>query len=246
VLAGGSGTRLLPLSKVTNKHLLPVGQKPMIYYPIEKLVAAGITDILIVTGTNHMGDIVRCLGSGTDFGCTFTYKVQDAAGGIAQALGLAKGFAYGERVCVILGDNMFEDDLTEIVQEYNVQERGARVVLKMVPNLARYGIAMVNSEDTITQIVEKPSKDELAKLSELKDNKGAFAVTGIYFYDQRVYTIIDKLAPSRRGELEITDVNNAYLEWGELKHSCLNGWWTDAGTHESLYMANTLISDMDR
>jgi glucose-1-phosphate thymidylyltransferase len=229
VLAGGNGTRLMPLTKVTNKHLLPVGTDPMIYYPIKKLIEADIKDILIVTGTNHMGDIVGCLGSGKDFGCTFTYKVQDESGGIAQALGLARGFCYGERMCVILGDNILEDSLDQYVKEYNKQIRGAMVLLKEVDHPSRYGVAEIDN-CSIRRIIEKP-----------KDPKSNFAVTGVYFYDQRVFDIIDTLRPSGRGELEITDVNNAYIEWGELKYATLKGYWTDAGTHESLFHATQLV-----
>ena len=242
LLAGGNGTRLLPLTTCTNKHLLPVGQKPMIFYPIEKLVAAGITDILIVTGTDHMGSIVQTLGSGKDFGCTFTYKVQDDAGGIAQALGLARGFCYGERMCVILGDNIFEDDLTLWANEFNKQERGARIILKLVSNLDRFGIAVTDNDKRIREIVEKPDAAELNRLHDNNEYTGYFAVTGVYFYDQKVFDIIDSLQPSGRGELEITDVNNKYLEWGELQYSTMEKGWTDAGTHSSLWFANQMMS----
>jgi len=203
ILAGGSGSRLMPLTKVTNKHLLPVAGKPMLYYPIQKLTEAGITDILVVTGTNHMGDIVRCLGSGRAFGCSFTYRVQDEAGGIAQALSLAK----------------------------------------MVPNLERYGIAVTNDAGKVCQIIEKPDATKLNELQDSVEYTGFFAVTGIYFYDQRVFDIIDELKPSKRGELEITDVNNRYLEWGELRYSMLENGWTDAGTPHSLWFANQLLSE---
>ena len=205
VLAGGNGTRLLPLTTCINKHLLPVGLKPMIFYPIEKLVEAGITDILIVTGTEHMGSIVQTLGSGKDFGCTFTYKVQDEAGGIAQALGLARGFCYGERMCVILGDNIFEDSLASWVNEFEKQERGARIILKLVTDLARFGIAMTDKDNKLREIIEKPDEKEIERLNTHKDYKGFHAVTGIYFYDQRVFDIIDTLKPSDRGEVEITE-----------------------------------------
>jgi len=243
ILAGGSGSRLMPLTKVTNKHLLPVAGKPMLYYPIQKLTEAGITDILVVTGTNHMGDIVRCLGSGRDFGCSFTYRVQDEAGGIAQALSLARGFCYGERMCVLLGDNIFEDDLGALVADFQQQDRGARVVLKMVPNLERYGIAVTNDAGKVCQIIEKPDATKLNELQDSVEYTGFFAVTGIYFYDQRVFDIIDELKPSKRGELEITDVNNRYLEWGELRYSMLENGWTDAGTPHSLWFANQLLSE---
>lgn len=242
VLAGGNGTRLLPLTKVTNKHLLPVGKSPMIFYPIRKLVDAGITDILIVTGTDHMGDIVGCLGSGKDFGCSFTYKVQDEAGGIAQALGLARGFCHGQRMCVILGDNIFEDDLAHWVNEFNQQERGARIILKLVTDLSRFGIAAINRENKIEKIIEKPKDTDLERLHRDAIYKGFYAVTGIYFYNQDVFDIIDSLKPSDRGELEITDVNNAYLKHNELSYSIMDKGWTDAGTHYSLWFANQMIN----
>ncbi len=213
----------------------------MIFYPIEKLVTAGITDILIVTGTDHMGSIVQTLGSGKDFGCTFTYKVQDEAGGIAQALGLARGFCYGERMCVILGDNIFEDDLTPWVNEFNNQERGSMVILKLLSNLQRFGIAVIDKAKKLREIVEKPDAAELNRLHDNEDYTGYFAVTGIYFYDNKIFDIIDSLKPSGRGELEITDVNNKYLEWGELQYSIMENWWNDCGTFESLYMSNELL-----
>ena len=241
LLAGGNGTRLLPLTTCINKHLLPVGQKPMIFYPIEKLIEAGITDILIVTGTEHLGSIVQTLGSGRAFGCTFTYKVQDEAGGIAQALGLARGFCYGERMCVILGDNIFEDSLVPWVNSFTKQERGARIILKLVTNLDRFGIAVTDKAKKLREIVEKPNSRELDRLHETEEYKGFHAVTGIYFYDQRVFDIIDILKPSDRGELEITDVNNKYLEWGELQYSIMENWWHDCGTFESLYISNELV-----
>jgi len=241
VLAGGTGSRLLPLTTVVNKHLLPVGQKPMIFYPIEKLIEAGITDILIVTGTEHMGSIVQTLGSGKDFGGTFTYKVQDASGGIAEALGLARGFCYGERLCVILGDNIFEDDLSFWLSEFNKQERGARIILKLLPNLERFGIAVTDQDKRIREIIEKPDADTLNRLHDNKEYTGCHAITGIYFYDQKVFDIIDTLKPSARGELEITDVNNRYLEWGELQYSIMDKWWNDCGTFDSLHTSNELI-----
>jgi len=241
VLAGGSGTRLAPLTNVINKHLLPVGKKPMIFYPIEKLVAAGITDILIVTGTDHMGSIVQTLGSGKEFGCTFTYKVQDTAGGIAQALGLARGFCHGESMCVILGDNIFEDNLSPWVAAFNKQEFGARIIVKLVPNLARFGIAVTDKHKNLRMIVEKPDANTLNKLHDNKDYTGVYAVTGVYFYDYQVFDIIDTLTPSGRDELEITDVNNKYLERGKLQYSTMENWWHDCGTFESLYISNELI-----
>jgi glucose-1-phosphate thymidylyltransferase len=230
ILAGGTGSRLFPLTKVTNKHLLPVGKKPMIYYPIEKLVRAGIAQVLIVTGVEHMGDVVNLLGSGRDFGCAFTYKVQDEAGGIAQALGLASDFARDEPMCVILGDNVFEDELSEHVLAYErAGGRGARILLKEVADPGRFGVAEV-AGDRIVSIEEKPKRP-----------KSRLAVTGIYMYDPQVFAIIAGLKPSARGELEITDVNNAYLARGELRFGILRGWWTDAGTFDSLEQANRLV-----
>ena len=218
VLAGGTGSRLMPLTKVTNKHLLPVGRKPMIYYPIEKMTSIGIEEILIVTGIEHMGDVVSLLGSGKQFGCRFTYKVQDEAGGIAQALGLAENFAQGKSVVIILGDNLFEASLKDHADRFISQKIGARVLLKKVSNPKRFGVAQV-SDGRITGIEEKPEKP-----------KSDYAITGIYFYDNSVFDVIRALKPSARGELEITDVNNAYIEQGRLAYDILDGWWTDAGT----------------
>jgi glucose-1-phosphate thymidylyltransferase len=231
VLAGGTGSRLYPLTKVTNKHLLPVGRKPMIFYPVEKLVRAGIEEILIVTGVDHMGDVVNLLGSGKDFGCRFTYRVQDEAGGIAQALGLARHFARGDRMAVILGDNIFESELAGHVRAFEAQPRGARILLQKVPDPGRYGVAEVSGEK-IVGIEEKP-----------KEPRSDLAVTGIYFYDDAVFDLITTLKPSRRGELEITDVNNGYLARGELSWALLEGWWTDAGTFDSLDHANRLARE---
>ena len=229
ILAGGTGSRLMPLTKVTNKHLLPIGQKPMIYYPIEKLTSIGIEEILIVTGIEHMGDVVSLLGSGTQFGCRFTYKVQDKAGGIAQALGLAENFAQRQPLVVILGDNIFEANLKEYADKFISQKTGARVLLKQVPRPQRFGVAQV-SNGKITAIEEKPKKP-----------KSDYAIIGIYFYDASVFDIIRALEPSARGELEITDVNNAYISKGQLAYDILEGWWTDAGTFESLDRANELV-----
>lgn len=230
VLAGGTGSRLMPLTKVTNKHLLAVGEKPMIYYPVEKLLSAGINDILIVTGVEHMGHVVGLLGSGKDFDCRFTYKVQDQAGGIAQALALAEDFASGNPVAVILGDNIFEDSLKVYAQEFSRQKSGARVLLKEVAKPNRFGVAQID-DGKVINIEEKPKKP-----------KSNYAVTGIYFYDSTVFEIIKTLKPSGRGELEITDVNNAYITRGELSYDVLDGWWTDAGTFQSLQIANKLVS----
>jgi glucose-1-phosphate thymidylyltransferase len=230
VLAGGTGSRLMPLTKVTNKHLLAVGKKPMIYYPIEKLVSAGIREILIVTGVDHMGDIVNLLGSGKDFSCRFTYKVQDQAGGIAQALALAENFASNSSLAVILGDNIFNAPLKPYLQKFAAQKKGARVLLKKVQNPQRFGVAEI-AQGRVTKIMEKPKKP-----------KTNHAVTGIYFYDNAVFDIIKTLKPSGRGELEITDVNNYYINKNQLEYDILSGWWTDAGTFESLNTANKLVT----
>jgi glucose-1-phosphate thymidylyltransferase len=229
VLAGGTGSRLFPLTKVTNKHLLPVGREPMIFHPVRKLTAAGIEEILIVTGVEHMGDVVTLLGSGKDFGCRFTYKVQDEAGGIAQALGLAENFAGKELLCVILGDNIFQDPIGPYLSAFREQGRGARLLLKSVEDPQRYGVAEVEGS-RVVRIVEKPKRP-----------KSDLAVVGIYFYDSQVFDVIRTLKPSGRGELEITDVNNHYLREGSLHCDRLQGWWTDAGTFESLAAANELV-----
>jgi glucose-1-phosphate thymidylyltransferase len=229
VLAGGTGSRLRPLTKVTNKHLLAVGCKPMIYYPIAKLTAIGIEEILIVTGIEHMGDVVGLLGSGREFGCRFTYKVQDEAGGIAQALGLAENFAGGRSVAVILGDNLFQTSLKGYAQRFLEQGGGARLLLKQVPDPERFGVAQVQG-GRVLAIEEKP-----------KTPKSDYAVTGVYFYDPSVFDIIRTLKPSGRGELEITDVNNAYVHKGQMGFDILDGWWTDAGTFESLMRAGELV-----
>ncbi len=230
VLAGGTGSRLLPLTKVTNKHLLPVGGKPMIYHPIFKLLEVGIDEILIVTGIEHMGHVVGLLGSGTDFNCRFTYKVQDQAGGIAQALGLAENFVHGDSMAVILGDNIFEDSLKNFVEEYQTQSTGAKIILKEVSDPERFGVAILDG-DRVRSIEEKP-----------KYPKSKWAVTGIYLYDSVVFDIIRTLKPSGRGELEITDVNNEYIRLGSMSWGKFQGWWTDAGTIESLRHADDLVS----
>ncbi len=231
ILAGGAATRLRPLTNVTNKHLLPVSRKPMIYYPIEKLTGAGIEDILVVTGCSHIGDIVNLLRSGRDFGCRFTYRVQDEAGGIAQALGLAEQFAGDAPVAVILGDNLFEDPLAPALARYREQGGGAHLLLKEVDDPERFGVAELDGE-RIVGIVEKPQAP-----------KSRQAVTGVYFYDAEVYGIIRTLRPSARGELEITDVNNHYLRVGRLGWSRMHGWWSDAGTFESLARAQRLVEE---
>lgn len=229
VLAGGTGSRLMPLTKVTNKHLLPIGPKPMVYYPIEKLIGAGITEILIVTGTDHMGDMVTLLGSGREFKCRFTYKVQDEAGGIAQALSLAENFSHGHPMAVILGDNIFENPLTPYAQAYRAQGRGARILGKEVADPERFGVAEVVGK-RVRSIEEKPQRP-----------KSRIAVTGIYFYDAAVFDLIRTCRPSARDELEITDVNNAYIRRGELEFDLMTGWWSDAGTFASLTNVNQLV-----
>jgi glucose-1-phosphate thymidylyltransferase len=216
---------------VTNKHLLPVGQKPMIYYPIEKLTSAGIDEILIVTGVEHMGDVVSLLGSGKDFNCRFTYKVQDEAGGIAQALGLAENFAQGQPVAVILGDNIFHTNLKDYADKFIAQGSGARILLRQVPDPQRFGVVEL-ADGKIISIEEKPQKP-----------KSNYAVIGIYFYDGGVYDIIRTLKPSARGELEITHVNEAYIAKGQLAYDVIEGWWTDAGTFESLTRAGELVKN---
>jgi glucose-1-phosphate thymidylyltransferase len=229
ILAGGSGSRLLPCTKVTNKHLLPIGDMPMIFYPLKKLVGAGIIDILIVTGTEHMGDFISLLGSGKDFGCRLTYRVQDEAGGIAQALALAERFANGQPMCVILGDNIFENSIDSTISTFMKDPNTAHIILKEVADADRFGVAIING-DRIVEIIEKPASPPTQ-----------FAVTGIYCYPGDVFDIIKGLKPSPRNELEITDVNNAYIKAGRLGYSIFNGYWSDAGTFPSLAKANELV-----
>lgn len=232
ILAGGTGSRLYPLTKVTNKHLLPVGKYPMIFHSVFKLKQADIHDILIVTGKEHMGDVVNLLGSGREMGVTFTYKVQDEAGGIAQALDLAEQFVGDDQMVVILGDNVFEDDIAPFVDNFRKQITGAKILLQQVQDPHRFGVAELEGE-RIVSIEEKP-----------KDPKSNYAVTGIYMFDHSVFEIVKTLEPSARGELEITDVNNAYIANGTLTYDVLQGWWTDAGTHSSLARANELAKDI--
>lgn len=233
VLAGGTGSRLYPLTKVTNKHLLPVGRYPMVYHAIFKLRECGIRDILIVTGREHMGDVVNLLGSGVEFGVEFTYKVQDQAGGIAEALGLAEAFAAGHSMAVILGDNVFAGSIVPHARAYERQGSGARILIKEVEDPERYGVPELAGE-RIVAIEEKPAAP-----------KSRFAVTGIYFYDANVFDIVRGLTRSARGELEITDVNNAYIARGELYYDVLDGWWTDAGTLPSFARANVWAADVE-
>ena len=237
ILAGGNGTRLLPLTRAVNKHLLPIGGKTMLQHCVEKMVSARIKDIMVVTGGEHLGGIAEFLGSGKDFDCNVTYRVQEEAGGIAQALLLADGFIGPfDRMCVLLGDNIFENELTPLVDGYYKKHIDAMVVLKQVSDPARFGVATIgpisgcNDQLGIVKIVEKPTIPE----SEL-------AVTGIYFYSNGVFDIIRNCKPSGRGELEITDVNNAYVESGKMSFMMIKGWWTDAGTHESYQLANKLV-----
>ncbi|MFO0965683.1 MAG: sugar phosphate nucleotidyltransferase [Gemmataceae bacterium] len=231
VLAGGKGTRLGELTKVTNKHLLPVGDVPMVYHPVKKLIGAGVTEILLVSGTEHMGDFVELLGSGKALGCSLTYRVQDEAGGIAQALGLAAHFC-GDHPCVVLlGDNIFKDALGGMVKDASARPDAAWVALKKVPDPGRYGVAEFK-DNRLVGIEEKPAQP-----------KSDLAVAGIYIYPADVFRIVRTLKPSRRGELEITDVNQAYLKRGALGYSLLDGYWTDAGTLESLNLANQLVRD---
>ncbi len=231
VLAGGSGTRLLPLTKITNKHLLPVYDRPMVYYPIEKLVQAGIKDVMVVTGGNSAGDFLRLLENGKEFGLRrIHYTYQEGSGGIAAALALAEDFVEGERVVAILGDNLFEEDLTPYVIKFRQQDRGARILLKEVDEPKRFGVAEVR-RDKVVRIVEKPKRP-----------RSRLAVTGCYMYDAQVFDIIRTLKPSRRNELEITDVNNRYLEQGQLSHDVLKGWWQDAGSSFEAYVRATLLA----
>lgn len=231
VLAGGKGSRLHPLTKITNKHLLPVFDKPMIYYPIQALVDAGIRDILIVTGGSNAGDFLRLLANGKEFGLShldFTY--QEGEGGIAEALNLAHHFADGQKLCVILGDNIIEKPIAGAVEAFRAQGQGARILLKEVDDAERFGVAEIEG-DRIVGIEEKPAHP-----------KSRYAVTGIYMYDETVFDKIKTLVPSGRGELEITDVNNAYIREGTMQFSFLDGWWTDAGTFESLLRACNLVA----
>lgn len=232
ILAGGLGMRLSPLTKITNKHLLPVYDKPMIYYPLRTLINAGIDDILIVTGGNNAGDFLRLLGNGKEFGLKhINYTYQEGEGGIAEALSLAEFFADEERVCVILGDNIIERNITAAVEAFTQQKKGAKILLKEVPDPQRFGVPELKG-DQIVRIEEKPANP-----------KSKYAVTGIYMYDHSVFDLIKPLKPSQRGELEITDVNNAYIEQGTMTYDILDGWWSDAGTFDSLLYASKLVAE---
>jgi glucose-1-phosphate thymidylyltransferase len=231
VLAGGTGSRLFPITRVTNKHLLPVYNKPMVYYPIQTLVNAGIQEILLVTGGKNSGDFLRLLRNGKDFGLKhLNYTYQEGEGGIAEALGLAEDFADGDPICVILGDNIIENNIRHAVVDFKKQVHGAKILLKEVPDAERFGVAEVRGNHVIS-IQEKPVVP-----------KSSHAVIGIYLYDSTVFEKIHRLKPSGRGELEITDVNNFYVQEGTLTYETLTGWWTDAGTFESLLRANNLVA----
>jgi glucose-1-phosphate thymidylyltransferase len=266
VLAGGTGSRLMPLTKSVNKHLLPIGDKPMLQHCVEKLVGADIRDIMIITGGEHLGGIAEFLGSGKDYGCDFTFRVQDRAGGIAEALGLCKDFVGDGDVCVVLGDNMFEDSLHHFVSQFYINQAagmGAMNILKAVPDPERFGVAEVeyqmrNPEDDEWRVVDDgmmqdfvrekfrlmPSRYRIVVNSieeKPKKPKSNWAVTGIYMYDSEVFEIAESQKYSERGELEITDVNNAYIERGKMGCAFFDGWWSDAGTHESYAKANELV-----
>jgi glucose-1-phosphate thymidylyltransferase len=232
VLAGGTGSRLNPLTRVTNKHLLPVYDKPMVYYPIQTLVNAGIEEILLITGGKNAGDFLRLLGNGRDFGLRhLNYTYQEGEGGIAEALGLAEYFAAGDSICVVLGDNIIENNISSAADAFRKQKGGAKIILKEVADAQRFGVAELKG-DRVLGIEEKP-----------KNPKSNYAVIGIYMYDGTVFEKIRRLKPSGRGELEITDVNNFYIEEGRLTYDALDGWWTDAGTFESLLRANNLVAE---
>jgi glucose-1-phosphate thymidylyltransferase len=226
ILAGGTGSRLFPLTKVTNKHLLPVYDKPMIYYPLHTLINAGITEIMIVSGRGHAGHFLELLGSGMEFGVSLTYEIQETAGGIAQALGLATSWADDDNVAVILGDNIFQDTMKDDVTSFR---QGAKIFLKKVIDAHRFGVAEIE-KDHVISIEEKPPNP-----------KSSYAVTGLYLYDSEVFSIIRTLKPSGRGELEITDVNNAYLQKMMMQYAVLKGFWSDAGTFDSLLRASNLV-----
>jgi glucose-1-phosphate thymidylyltransferase len=232
VLAGGLGTRLLRLTRITNKHLLPVLDRPMIFYPLQTLLNAGITDILLVTGGPHAGDFLRLLGDGREFGLRrLNYSYQEGEGGIPAALALAEHFAEGEKLCVVLGDNLIEGSVAAAAERFRRQPAGARLILAEVPDAERFGVAEL-ADGRIVSIEEKPARP-----------RSRYVVTGIYLYDARVFEVIRTLRPSARGELEITDVNNWYLARGELACELLQGWWSDAGTFASLHRAGNLVAE---
>ena len=235
ILAGGLGTRLRPLTKVTNKHLLPVYHKPMIYYPLETLVDVGIRDIMLVTGGNNAGDFLRLLGNGHEFGLRqLHFAYQEGEGGIAEALSLARYFSEGDNLIVILGDNIVEKSIRPFAERFQERGHGAKILLKEVSDPERFGVPELSGGQVI-RIEEKPRRPA-----------SKYAVTGIYMYDQRVFDIIDTLSPSTRGELEITDVNNQYIDWREMTYDILDGWWTDAGTIGSLLSASKLVAEREQ
>lgn len=234
VLAGGSGSRLLPLTRTVNKHLLPVGEVPMIYHPVRALVGAGIVDICVVTGVEHIGDIVSQLRSGADFGCRFTYKCQDDPLGIANALALAEDFSQGHPLAVILGDNIFEDDLSGPLSRYAASGLGAQIHLKQVPDPHRFGVPRFAEDGSLAEVVEKPAAPPTD-----------YAVTGLYCYDARVFDFVRELKPSARGEFEISDVNTRYISLGQMRHERLSGYWSDAGTHASLQRVSRYVLGLD-
>jgi glucose-1-phosphate thymidylyltransferase len=232
ILAGGLGSRLAPLTKITNKHLLPVYDRPMIHYPLRVLSDAGVRDVLIVTGGNHAGEFLRLLGNGREYGLNeIAYAYQEGEGGIADALALARPFTKGDRIVVVLGDNIIEQDIRRPVAAFAEQKRGARILLKKVPDPQRFGVPVFDGS-RIVAIEEKPSQP-----------RSDYAVIGVYMYDATVFDIIATLKPSDRNELEITDVNNAYIKRSEMEHDVLEGWWTDAGTFESLFRASQLVRE---
>ena len=233
ILAGGKGTRLYPLTKVTNKHLLPVGKEPMMFHPIKQLVSTGLKQILVVTSTEHMGDIVKVLGSGKDFGCEFTFQVQEEPKGIAHALSLAENFASNDKIIVFLGDNIFEYSIKPYVKNFEKQKEGARVLLKKVSDPDRYGLAAMD-ERQILEIEEKPSSP-----------KTDYAVVGVYMYNPVVFDILKNIKPSDRGEYEITSVNNEYIKRGELEYDIIKGGWMDTGTFESYLEANKILYQLN-
>jgi len=233
ILAGGLGTRLFPLTKITNKHLLPIYDRPMIHYPLKTLTEAGLRDVMIVTGGNHAGEFLRLIGNGREYGLNeIAYAYQEGEGGIADALALARPFAKGDRIVVMLGDNVIEGDIRRQVAAFAEQPKGARILLKKVPDPQRFGVPVFEG-GRITTVEEKP-----------KQPKSDYAVIGIYMYDATVFDVITTLKPSDRNELEITDVNNHYIRQGTMQHDVVEGWWTDAGTFESLFRANQLVREM--
>lgn len=233
ILAGGLGSRLHPLTKATNKHLLPVGREPMLYHSIRQLISSDILDILVITSTQHMGDVVRCLGSGEEFACKLSYKVQEQPRGIAHALSLAEDFAGGEDICVILGDNIFEYSIRPYTEAFKQQQQGAHVLLKEVLNPEDYGVAALD-EHQVIEIEEKPATPN-----------SSYAVVGLYYFDTQVFDVIRGISPSKRGELEITSVNNVYIEKQQLQYSICHGRWTDAGTFDSLFQANQIMQETE-